>query len=124
MFRSERPARVSATAFRGASHGSGDRRRKRLHAGTRKLHSGKKRKANKFFCKARVIRISKRHAVQSKLLERFERFTQHGDRLLSVVAKPSFPKGKGPDAIVWYSGFAIGMDVFDVLTRTSEWMFA
>src|SRR5258708_35048272 len=44
VFRSEQAARVSATAFRGASRASGDLRRKRLHAGTRNFIAAKRGK--------------------------------------------------------------------------------
>jgi len=50
--------------------------------------------------------------------ERLECLTEHSGILLSVVPKPSLPKRKGPYAIIWHCGFAIGDDVFDVLTRT------
>src|SRR6266849_5827227 len=44
--RSERVARLSDTDFRGARDASGDRRRERLHAGTRHFRSGKNRRAS------------------------------------------------------------------------------
>ena len=53
-----------------------------------------------------------------KQLEGLKRFPQHRGILLSVVAEPSFPKREGPNAVIWHGGFAVGDDVFDVLTRT------
>src|SRR5882762_8923802 len=48
----------------------------------------------------------------------FKSFAQHCCVFPAVVSEPSFPQCVGPNAVVGDDGFAIGDDVFDVLTRT------
>src|ERR1700676_1151660 len=48
--------------------------------------------------------------------KRFKSFAQHCSVFLTVVSEPSFPKREGADPVIWHWRYAIGDDVFDVLT--------
>src|SRR5437016_2455435 len=90
----------------------------KLKAALRQPHCGEQWSVSPILASADLIRTIMWGRFWEKQFKRLERLTQHGGILLSVVPKPSFPKSECANAVIWRVGFAIGDDVFDVLTRT------
>jgi hypothetical protein len=77
----------------------------------------KKRKPFQFFFGEGFVQAFDVNGRWRALHKRFKRFAQHSRVLLPVVAEPSFPQRKSPNAVVRYRGIAVGDYLLDVLTR-------
>ncbi len=77
----------------------------------------KKRKPFQFSFGEWFVQAFDVNGLWRALHERFKRFAQHSRVLLPVVAEPSFPQRKSPNAIVGYGRLTVRDDVLDVLTR-------